>query len=53
MKINNILKNVLRITSQNLKNSDVKGISFHSREIKKNYIFAAVKGFENNGEKIC
>ena len=52
MKINNILKKcTTNYITKNLKNSDVKGISFHSREIKKNYIFAAVKGFENNGEK--
>ena len=34
----------------NNKNFQVKGISLHSKEIKNNYIFAAVKGVTLNGE---
>ena len=36
---------------QNEKNFGVKGISFNSKRIKENFIFAAVKGSEDNGEK--
>ena len=34
----------------NYKNFQVKGISLHSKEIKNNYIFAAIKGGKLSGE---
>ena len=52
MKINEILKrcNVNHYV-QNIKNFDVKGISFSSKAVKENFIFAVVKGSKYNGEK--
>ena len=52
MKINEILKKCsINFKTENVKNFDVKGISFNSKEIKENFIFGAVIGSEDNGEK--
>lgn len=52
MKINEILKKCsISHCVQNIKNFSVKGISFNSKAIKENFIFAVVKGSRDNGEK--
>jgi len=52
MKINEILKKChVNYHVQNMQNFDIKGISFNSKIIKENFIFAAVKGSNDNGEK--
>ena len=53
MKISEILKrcSVSYCVQNEKKNFGVKGISFNSKRIKENFIFAAVKGSEDNGEK--
>ena len=52
MKINEILKKCsVSHCVQKIKNFAVKGISFNSKAIKENFIFAVVKGSKDNGEK--
>ena len=52
MKINEILKKCsVNHSIQNIKNFGVKGISFNSKAVKENFIFAVVKGSKDNGEK--
>ena len=52
MKINDILKKCgVSHRVQKVKNFAVKGISFNSKAIKENFIFAVVKGSKDNGEK--
>jgi murE/murF fusion protein len=52
MKINEILKKChVNYYVQNIKNFDIKGISFDSKTIEENFIFAVVKGFKDDGEK--
>ena len=52
MKINEILKKCnVSYYVQSIKNFDIKGISFDSKTIKENFIFAVVKGFKDDGEK--
>ncbi len=52
MEINEILKKChVSYNIQNLKNFDIKGISFSSLKMKENFIFAVVKGSKDNGEK--
>ena len=52
MKINEILNRcTVNHYVQNIKNFGVKGISFNSKAIKENFIFAVVKGSKDNGEK--
>ena len=46
-----LLKNLIRNISKNKKNIIISGISTNSKEIKKNYIFFAIRGKQNNGEK--
>ena len=52
MKINEILKKCsISHSVQKIKNFVVKGISFNSKAIKENFIFAVVKGSKEDGEK--
>ena len=52
MKINEILKKCsVSHYVQKIKNFTVKGISFNSKAIKENFIFAVVKGSKDNGER--
>ncbi len=46
-----LLKNLIRNISKNKKNFTISGLSTNSKEIKKNYIFFAIKGNKTNGEK--
>ena len=51
MKIDEILKKCsVSHYVQKIKNFTVKGISFNSKTIKENFIFAVVKGSRDNGE---
>ena len=45
-----LLKNLIREIPSDKKNILVRGISAHNIEIKKNFIFFAIKGKKNNGE---
>ncbi len=52
MKLKTILKNCIsNIKIINDNNFLVKGISIHSKEVKNNFIFGAIKGNNFNGEK--
>ena len=46
-----LLKNLINNISKNKKNIFISGLSINSNEIKKNYIFFAIKGNKLNGEK--
>ena len=46
-----ILGNLLKSVSKDYKQVLVKGISFDSREVKKNYIFFAIDGTQNSGSR--
>ena len=46
-----LLKELLKSTKKKYKNIPVRGISFDSRKVKKNYIFFAIKGNKLSGHK--
>ena len=46
-----LLKNLIKNIPENKKDIFISGISTNSKEIKKNYIFFAIKGNKINGEK--
>ena len=46
-----LLKNLIKDISKDKKNTIISGLSTNSNEIKKNYIFFAIKGNKFNGEK--
>ena len=46
-----LLKNLIKNVSGRNKDIFISGISSNSKEIKKNFIFFAIKGKEINGEK--
>ena len=46
-----LLKNLIKGISKEKSKIVVSGISTNSKEIKKNYIFFAIKGNKTNGEK--
>ena len=46
-----LLKNLIKDISKDKKNIIVNGLSTNSKEIKKNYIFFAIRGNKVNGEK--
>ena len=46
-----LLGQLLKSVNKNHQKIDVRGISFDSREIKKNYIFFAITGNETSGTK--
>ena len=45
-----LLKNLIKNISKDKKNTVISGLSSNSKEIKKNYIFFAIKGNKLNGE---
>ena len=49
--INMLLKNLIKNIPENKKKFPVAGISSNSNDIKKNYIFFAIRGNKINGEK--
>jgi len=46
-----LLKNLIKNVPKKYKNKNVFGISTNSNEVKKNFIFFAIKGNHQNGEK--
>jgi len=46
-----LLKKIIKNLPLNIQNIKIEGLSLDSRQIKKNYLFFAVKGTEFNGEK--
>ena len=46
-----LLKELLKSTKKKYKNIPVRGISFDSRKVKKNYIFFSIKGNKLSGHK--
>ena len=45
-----LLKNLIKNISKDKKNIIIAGLSTNSKEIKKNYIFFAIRGTKQNGE---
>ncbi len=45
-----LLKNLIKTLSKNHKNLEVKGLTANSNDVKKGYIFIAIKGTKINGE---
>ena len=45
-----LLKNLIRNTPYSLKNIKIRGLAINSKDVKKNYIFFALKGTASNGE---
>ena len=46
-----LLKNLIKDIPKDKKNTIISGLTVNSKEIKKNYIFFAIKGSKINGEK--
>ena len=46
-----LLKNLIKDIPADKRNISISGIASNSREVKKNYIFFAIKGYKINGEK--
>ena len=46
-----LLKNLIKKISKDKKNINISGLSTNSKEVKKNFIFFAIKGNKLNGEK--
>ena len=46
-----LLKNLIKRCPQNLKNLKIRGLALNSKEVKKGFIFFAIKGNRSNGEK--
>ena len=46
-----LLKNLIKKISKEKKNINILGLSTNSKEVKKNFIFFAIKGNKFNGEK--
>ena len=51
MKLVKLIKNIDFKATINFRDIDVKGLTLNSREVKANFIFAAIKGFKENGAK--
>ena len=47
-----LLKNLINNLPEDKKKIEIKGLSVNSKEIKKGYIFFAIKGSKHNGEKV-
>ena len=45
-----LLKNLIKNCPQNLKNLKIKGLAQNSKDVKKGFIFFAIKGNKLNGE---
>ncbi len=46
-----LLKNLIKDIPRSKKNILISGLATNSKDIKKNYIFFAIKGNKENGEK--
>ena len=46
-----LLKNLIKNISKDKEKYNISGLSTNSKEVKKNYIFFAIKGNKLNGEK--
>ena len=46
-----LLKNLINNLPEDKKKIEIKGLSVNSKDIKKGYIFFAIKGSKHNGEK--
>ena len=46
-----LLKNLINTPATGKKKIQVKGLAINSKEVKKDFIFFAIKGEKNNGEK--
>ena len=46
-----LLKNLIKNFPSNLKKLEIKGLALNSKEVKKGFIFFAIKGNRSNGEK--
>jgi len=46
-----LLKNLIKNSPSNLKKLEIKGLALNSKEVKKGFIFFAIKGNKSNGEK--
>ena len=46
-----LLKNLIKRFPQNLKNLKIRGLALNSKDVKRGYIFFAIKGSKSNGEK--
>ena len=46
-----LLKNLIKNPPQNLKRLPIKGLALNSKDVKKGFIFFAIKGNKSNGEK--
>ena len=51
LQITMLLKNLIKNISKNNRNKIISGLATNSQEIKKNFIFFAIKGNKVNGEK--
>ena len=45
-----LLKNLIKNSPKNLKKLKVKGLALNSKDVKKGFIFFAIRGNEVNGE---
>ena len=46
-----LLKNLINNLPEDKKKISIKGLSVNSKDVKKGYIFFAIKGGKSNGEK--
>ena len=51
LQITMFLKNLIKNISKNNRNKIISGLATNSKEIKKNFMFFAIKGNKINGEK--
>lgn len=51
MILEKIIENIGGIAVSGNRNAEIKGITFDSRKVKEGYLFAAIKGNSENGEK--
>ena len=45
-----LLKNLIKNSPQSLRKLKIKGLALNSRDVKKGFIFFAIKGKQSNGE---
>ena len=45
-----LLKNLIKNSPQSLRKLKIKGLALNSKDVKKGFIFFAVKGSQSNGE---
>ncbi len=51
LTINMLLKKLIKNLPKEKKNIKIKGLAVNNKEVKKDYIFFAIRGYKNNGEK--